>query len=130
MPYIDSSFYLNTYKGLNAQTPDELDRTILRSCEVIDLLTNYLFVTGGLDFSTYNAILKLQVQKATAALVEHYILNGGYDAVKQSGNITGSSLGAFSYSGSSDVVQEVPEAVFALLYPTGLLYTGIGGCIQ
>jgi hypothetical protein len=126
MPYIDSNFYLNVYKGLPFGAAADLDRLILRANDVMDLLTNYIFVTGGVDFNTYNSILKTQVQKATAALVEHYVRNGGYDAAKTSGVLASAGLGSFNFSlkgGTS--VEEVPADVLNLLYPTGLLYTGV-----
>ena len=123
MPYIDSDFYLDIYNGLDASSPDELNKNILRANDTIDLLTNYIFVTGGVDFNSYNSILKAQVQKATAALVEHYIINGGYDALKQSQSISGAGIGAFNVSTKD--VQEIPDTVFSLLYSTGLMYTGV-----
>lgn len=126
MPYIDSDFYWNVYKGISNTTQAELDRMILRANDVMDLLTNYIFVTGGVDFNTYNSILKLQVQKATAALVEHYVLNGGYDAIKTSGVLASAGLGSFNFSlKGGGGIEAVPQEVLNLLYPTGLLYTGV-----
>lgn len=127
--YIDSTYYTDTYKGEMSPDPNDLGRTIARAEDAIDILTNFKFKNGELDFETTHAFIKEQVKKATSALVEHYIINGGYNATRQT-DVSTVSIGTFSYgSGSNNKTsssQDIPELVFLLLHSTGLLYAGIG----
>lgn len=128
MPYIDQSYYLDTYIGADPNDARMLQKAINRAEEVINILTSYRVADtqdeeykGG--FSNLRPFIQEQVRKAVAAQTEHYILNGGYDALQQSAQQTSANIGGFSFNGEK--VPEVPEKVLALLSTTGLLHTEI-----
>lgn len=122
MPYIDQDYYLDQYKGKPITDPNELDRTILRASDAIDILTNY-----KINMETAHPFIVGQVKKATAALVEHYVLTGGYDESIQP-DLFNVSVGTFSYSiGNQEqgASTRIPDLVNNLLANTGLLYAGL-----
>lgn len=126
MPYIDAVYYLGDFKGVEEKTIDDLERTIVKASNTIDVLIGFKFSDGTMDWNTAHDFFKNQIKLATATLVEYYILNGGYDATKQS-NIASASVGSFSYTvkGSGEI-QEIPNDVYMILQGTGLMYNGIG----
>jgi hypothetical protein len=133
MPYIDKDYYLNTYFGSPTSDDQTLNKTISRASDMIDIITYQKLIdpTGTTNpFDNLIPFIQGQVKKATAALVEHYILNGGYDAIKQM-NISSASIGSFSFSMSGQNSSEkkgvkmVPDEIFDILGTTGLLHAGV-----
>lgn len=128
MPYITSEYYTTTYGGKPYTDQKELTRVIQRASDVIDSLTGYKLQTG-LGIELVHSFVKGNVEKATAALVEFYLLNGGYDSMMQT-NVPDASIGSFNYSmktnsGKQKENVDVPNNVISLLAATGLLYAGI-----
>ncbi|WP_353625728.1 hypothetical protein [Bacillus sp. JCM 19041] len=74
--------------------------------------------------------MKEQVMKATAAQVEFYELNGGYEIALTGDDATGVSIGKFSYGGgqraSGGENPAFSRNLLDYLAPTGLLYSGVG----
>jgi hypothetical protein len=126
MPYITIEYYLDEFIGTEVTDDRILQKAILRASEVIDVLTHYQManetMAGYKALEDRPAFIQSQVKKATAALAEHYILNGGYDATRQI-NVSSANIGGFSFSANE--INEVPETVLAYLSTTGLLYAGI-----
>lgn len=119
MPYIDQTYYLDDYMGKPITDTKELDRAILRASETVDLLTNYKIG----DIALQTSFISTQIKKATAALVEYYVISGGYDQTVSSGS-TDFSIGNFSYKEGS-VSKQVPNNVIEILSFTGLMYAGL-----
>lgn len=125
MPYIDVAYYVDVFKGSSNIPSQELEKAILRASEIIDVITNYALVntnTGESKIDSQNQFVQNQIKKATSVLVEHYILQGGYDATRQV-DVQSADIGDFRFSAKD--IEEVPENVFAYLKNTGLLYSGI-----
>jgi flagellar hook assembly protein FlgD len=126
MPYITSVYYNDTFKGKPASSPEELDRMILRASDVIDSLTFNRIAKGEVNLETGHPFVKAQVEKATAAMVEYYVISGGYDATIDTG-AQSLGLGSFNYSmkGTNGKAIDVPSNVVSYLVDSGLLYAGI-----
>jgi hypothetical protein len=126
MPYITIDYYTDDFIGTEVADTRIIQKAIQRASEVIDVLTHYQMANtsqkGYKAFSDQLPFIQSQVQKATAALAEHYIVNGGYDATRQL-NVSSANIGGFSFS--TNDIEEVPETVYAYLSVTGLLYAGI-----
>lgn len=123
MPYIDSDYYLNSYKGKPYSDPDELARAIERASDAIDMVTmNKLNIDESLI--TSHLFIEAQVKKATASIVEFYKVNGGYETTIES-NESQVKLGSFSYSTSKGESIQIPKIAINHLSQTGLLYAGI-----
>ncbi|MRG87001.1 head-tail connector protein [Salinibacillus xinjiangensis] len=122
MTYIDKAYYDGEYKGTPVGDVDEFARLEQRAGEVIDELTNYTI--ANYEFTQLATFVQEQVKKATAAQVEHYVLNGGYEAI-QGENLSNVRIGSFSYTEES-ASNEVSQKAYKLLAPTGLLYRGLG----
>ncbi|SEP56917.1 hypothetical protein SAMN05216232_0185 [Virgibacillus subterraneus] len=130
MPYIDKAYYDDTYKGTPVEDVAEFNRLAQRSSEVIDQLTSYTI--ANYEFTQLATFLQDQVKKAVCAQVEHYALNGGYDAVN-AGKLSSVSIGSFNYTEkeSKNNNSKISSDAVDFLTPTGLLYSGIGvanGC--
>ncbi|MFB4164801.1 hypothetical protein ACE1TI_13465 [Alteribacillus sp. JSM 102045] len=130
MGYIDPDYYKNDYKGAEITDTVELERFIERASDVIDQATNFVIVNQ--DFKSLAQFLQNQVKKATAAQVEFYVMQGGYEDVNAGTQAAGNvSIGAFSYGGSageenaSKQELRISPATLEHLKPTGLLYQGL-----
>ncbi|MET3504945.1 hypothetical protein [Halalkalibacter oceani] len=125
MPYITVDYYKNDYEGVPVEDAD-LPRFIKRASEVVDQVTNYAIN----DFERLAPFVQLQVKKATAAQVEFFQLNGGTSISITGDDVTGVSIGKFSYGGgvrsSGEADQTIAANLIDYLAPTGLLYSGIG----
>jgi hypothetical protein len=126
MPYITREYYDNTFKGKPASSPEELDRLILRASDVVDSLTFNRIARGEVDLETAHPFTKAQVEKATAAMVEYYLISGGYESTIDTG-AQSVGLGSFNYSmkGTNGKSIDVPNNVVNYLVDSGLLYAGI-----
>jgi hypothetical protein len=121
MAYIDKTYYDSEYKGTPISDEDEFNKTAERASDVIDQLTSYTI--ANYDFERLATFLQTQVKKATAAQVEYFLLNGGYEATQQS-ELTSVNIGAFSYQEGNNQITN--DTVIGHLTPTGLLYRGLG----
>ena len=86
---------------------------------------------GGQEFEQLAQFLQDQVKKATAAQVEFYVMQGGYEDVNAGTQPQGSvNIGSFSYSaggnGSNKQTNRISPATLEHLKPTGMLYQGLG----
>lgn len=103
----------------------------MRAEEIVDVLTHYCMqddrLKDYLAFSSQPTFVQNQIQKAVATLVEHWIIMGGYDAVKQDDGLMEGYIGEFRFTQDAKGrgVEDIPETVFALLSTTGLLHTEI-----
>lgn len=71
MPYADSTYYLNTYLGVDPNNSTALNRALARASDDVDLATQFSIVEA--DLSATNLTL---VKKATCAQAEFYVMNG------------------------------------------------------
>ena len=119
MAYIDSTYYLETYHGVDAGS--DFDRLAERASDDIDMATQYRIVIADLA----PALLGM-VKKAVCAQVEFYIENG--DTYNESGSGS-ESIGKFSHSASS---RPAPASLCMrarqYLEQTGLTYRGAVVC--
>lgn len=127
MSYITSVYYNNEYEGVSIGDSNELTRLIKRSSEIIDLLTGYKVKKSKNGIEDFHHFVQDQIKLATSIMTEHYILNGGYEAVESSNNLSNVSVGSFSYTlnASNGKKVDVPEKAIIVLSSTGLLYAGI-----
>lgn len=125
MPYIDFDYYTNTYQG-SPVDEDAFPRLAQRASEVIDSVTQYRIR----DIDKLPPFFQKQVKNATAAQVEFYQVNGGYEALIEQ-DFSNVRIGNFNYGGngsgggSSISADDCSKKVFDFLEPTGLLYRGV-----
>lgn len=126
MPYIDTTYYKETYKGRTFNIENkELEINIRRASDTIDILTGFKLKDGSIDIEKVHSFIRENVKKATAALTEHYILNGGYDSLADT-SMSSVNIGGFSYKMSTGENETMaPHNVVSFLSTTGLLYAGI-----
>lgn len=128
MPYIDSNYYLKIYKGRNdyngkyTSESDILYQSIERASDKIDFLIGFK-IKSQADQDALHPFQLEQLKKATAALTEYYIINGGQTAIESDSDLESVSIGEFSLSKSAK--NKIPNIVFEHLSHTGLLYSGI-----
>lgn len=127
MGYITPEYYIDTYKGIDAG--DELEKYIERASDLIDQAINYKID----DVETIHPFIKKQVEKATAAQVEFYVLQGGDVEVNAGDDMSTVGIGSFNYSVGHDGrggrvnpdTKRISPSALAYLRPTGLLYAGL-----
>lgn len=124
MPYIDFDYYTNTYLG-SPVDEDSFPRLAQRASEVVDSVTQYRIK----DIDKLPTFVQDQVKKATAAQVEFYQVNGGYESLIEE-DFSNVRLGNFNYGGNSTAPSpkqsdDCSRKVFDFLEPTGLLYRGV-----
>ena len=129
MPYATEEDYQDVYLGTMPNDIRVLSKALLRASEIIDILTNYKLVDTVEDgygaFTSLRPFVQNQVMKANCALAEHYIILGGYDALKQEDGLTESYIGDFRITKNASSIEDIPETVISMLSTTGLLYAGI-----
>lgn len=133
MPYIDATYYTDTYMGEPASSTEELNKYIARASDLIDQVTSYRIPCVGFD--NLSSFLQDLIKKATAAQVEYYVLNGGSAELDAgfgaSGDYNSVTVGAFSYSKGSSAgstnrdIDRVSPATLDYLRYTGFIYQGI-----
>lgn len=120
MGYITPDYYVSEYKG--AKPPEgELEKYIERASDVIDQATNY--VLSGREFERFAQFIQDQAKKATAAQVEHFVVNG---LNANTGDLSQVSAGNFSYTVKDEAEKRISPEALEYLRPTGLLYRGVG----
>jgi hypothetical protein len=128
MPYIDATYYNETYKGKTAAA-ETLAVFLERATDIIDQMTHYQIVQAAGGLSSFSPFIQDQVKKATAAQTEFLIMSGSA-AANQGIEPVNVSIGSFSYSGAGATQQgsssgRTTPAVIEYLKPTGLLYAGV-----
>ena len=126
--YIDSTYYNDTYMGKPPTPSMDISRLIMRASEVIDKLTAFRIAKGEVILAEAHPFVQESVKKATAAMVEYYVINGGYERDIEVDQESSVNIGSFSYSVSDKEGKKgmaVPNQVMEYLTHTGLLYTGI-----
>lgn len=123
MLYIDKLYYDNEYKGTPLTDSTEFSRLEKRASEVIDMVTKHTI--ANYEFTQLATFIQEQVKMATAAQVEYYVLNGGYEDVNGL-NLQSVRLGNFSMNQQEIENKQVSSTAIEYLKPTGLLYSGIG----
>lgn len=128
MPYIDSTYYLEEFKGKPLKTPSDIDRLIKRASDRIQGLINNKITPENIEdaFPLHKRLLK----QATAELVEHYEKNEIFTTKKDSG-LKSVSVGSFNYTVDKESIagqsseSDIPFTVLDTLSQTGLLYAGL-----
>lgn len=131
MPYIDETYYNETYKGKTAAA-ETLAVFLDRASDVIDQVTGYKIPNAG-GIENYSDFIQAQVKKATAAQAEFLILSGDSSAANTgtaAAGLQSVNIGSFSYNKSAAPLSgasggRTSPAVIEYLKPTGLLYTGV-----
>lgn len=129
MGYIDKTYYDSEYIGEPVDDAD-FPRYLARAEEVVDSITRYKVAQK--ELSTFNDFTQRQFQKAVAAQVEYYALEGidianagitsyGFTVGKVSINGGNSASGKGNLGKTTTVCPKVCE----LLEHTGLLYRGV-----
>ncbi|MBM7585845.1 hypothetical protein JOC86_002387 [Bacillus pakistanensis] len=128
MPYIDKTYYDETYGGVPIADVDAFSRLSKKASDIIDQITNYSLT--GVEFTQLAQFLQDQVKKATSAQVEYMVSMGG-DTATHGGGYASVGVGNFSYSEGDSTSklnreqQRTSPAVIEYLKPTGLLYRGV-----
>lgn len=124
MPYVDFTYYRDTFRGIVTDEATFLDLEV-RASEIIDSITMYSVAQTSL--SNYATFIQEQFKKAVCAEIDYIDSNGGVNNIDDESN--GSvSLGKFSYSNGStsgSVASKIPHRVTQYLALTGLMYRGI-----
>lgn len=128
MPYVDETYYHNSYHG---DVIDAVDFPALemRAAGIVEEMTRYRLTP--MTMLALPEAVQTRVKDAVCAQIEYLDANGGADMDNGVG-LQNAGLGKFSYSraaGASGSTEQSTYAPRALryLYPTGLLYRG-GGC--
>lgn len=129
MPYVDKTFYTDTYKGESVSDAD-FPSLLQRAEEIIEEMTMY-----GLTLPTFNAMSEEhqeRVKRAICAQIEYLDANGGAD-MDNGADLQSAGLGKFNYSKASGSDGSTKQSVYSpraqrILVPTGLLYRG-GRCL-
>ncbi|MFC0271124.1 hypothetical protein ACFFIX_06620 [Metabacillus herbersteinensis] len=121
MPYIDYTYYTNTFKGTSL-TQEQFDRLVVRASDLVDMITSY--VLHGVEFTQLAQLIQDNVKKATAAQIEYMDSLGG-ELTIHGGSPSSVSIGNFNYQDSGEGQQVISPIVINYLRPTGLLYKGV-----
>jgi hypothetical protein len=126
MPYIDYTYYVDTFKGTSISS-EQFDLLVERASDLIDQITSYNL--QGVDLTQQHQLIQNNVKKATAAQVEYMVTQGGELSI-HGGSPASVSIGKFSYQASSEQQPIISPAALNYLRPTGLLYRGVSvnGC--
>lgn len=119
---VDSTYYLETYLGVDPITAGVLERILLRASDDIALACP----AGVPPESALGPVVADQVRRAVCAQAEFYVLNGDtYNEAETAGQ---EQIG--SWSKSVGLTQRRPAGSLApravqYLEPTGLMYRGV-----
>lgn len=128
MPYVDLTYYLDTYGGdwpSNLSTED-FNKIEPRAASVIDSLTNLNIQTYG--FESLHPLIQDSVKKAVCAQIEFMIKNG--TDVLHGAQLSSVGIGDFNYQVSSasnngTSFPGISPEVILHLSSSGLLYAGV-----
>lgn len=129
MPYVDISYYIDTYKGEPVDNAD-FPSLCMRAEELIEEMTMYRI--SPITVLAMPETVQERVKMAVCAQIEYLDANGGSD-MDNGADLQSAGLGKFNYTKSSGVNGSTEQSMYAprairLLAPTGLLYRG-GGAI-
>lgn len=129
MPYVDSKYYLDTFKGEPVDDAD-FPSLCMRAEEIIEEMTMYR-VTPVTILAMPEGVQE-RVKMAVCAQIEYLDANGGAD-MDNGADLQSAGLGKFNYAKSAGANGSTEQSMYAprairLLAPTGLLYKG-GGVI-
>lgn len=127
MPYIDSEYYLNVYKGKPTSDTQLLEQSIQRASDKVDMMIGFK-IKSQQDLDKLHEFQLKQLKLATAALTEYYIINGGQLIVENESGLSSASIGDFSFSEGdkgATTTKRIPSNVMEYLSYTGLLYSGV-----
>ena len=123
--YIDGAYYRNEFKG---EPVDDADFPALcqRAGEIVEELTLYRLTETS--FKAMSADMQKRVKDAICAQIEYLDANGGAD-MDMGSDISGATLGKFSYSGNASSNEGASCSIYSpraerILWPTGLTYRG------
>lgn len=125
MPYVDETYYNDTFHGEPVDSAD-FPSLCLRAEGIVEEMTMY-----RLTPMSYLAIpkdMQERVKKAVCAQIEYLSANGGSD-MDNGADLQSAALGKFNYTRSGNGNGQALYAPRAqrILFPTGLLYRG-GDC--
>lgn len=128
MPYVDETYYHNSYRGEVIDVED-FPALEMRAAGIVEEMTRYRLTP--MTMLALPEAVQVRVKDAVCAQIEYLDANGGADMDNGVG-LQSAGLGKFNYtraSGSGGSAEQSSYAPRALryLYPTGLLYRG-GGC--
>lgn len=123
--YVDANYYTEDYDGVAISDAAFLSKLIKRAERDINVLTQYRIT----DFNTLTTFQQDRVKEAVCAQVEFLAENGELSStVSDSGGSV--SIGSYSESsgssGSNSNKLLIADSVKGYLWPTGLLYGGVG----
>lgn len=121
--YVDADYYNNDYVGVAISDADFLTKLIKRAERDINVLTQYRIT----DFDKLTTFQQERVKEAVCAQIEFLAENGELSStVSDSGGSV--SIGSYSESSGSSGSNKllIADNVKNFLYPTGLLYGGVG----
>ena len=123
--YVDANYYTEDYDGVAISDAAFLSKLIKRAERDINVLTQYRIT----DFDKLTTFQQERVKEAVCAQVEYLAENGELSStVSDSGGSV--SIGSYSESsgssGSNSNKLLIADNVKNFLYPTGLLYGGVG----
>lgn len=123
--YVDADYYNNDYVGVAISDADFLTKLIKRAERDVNVLTQYRIT----DFDKLTTFQQERVKEAVCAQVEFLAENGELSStVSDSGGSV--SIGSYSESngssGSNSNKLLIADSVKGYLWPTGLLYGGVG----
>lgn len=124
MPYVDYTYYNETYKGKSV-TAEDFPALELRASEIIDDITMYRVAQSSLG--SYSELIQTQFKKAVCAQIDYIDSMGGIDVLDEA-PMQSAGIGKFNYSGgnsSTGSKDNTSPRVTSLLFPTGLLYRGL-----
>lgn len=129
MPYIDETYYNDTYKGTTVDDPAELTRYLETASIVIDNITHYALIDDP-TMATFADWIAERVRKATAAQVDAFARAGGIDALTESSNadpqtVTVGRVAITKSPISASVVSSIAPLAYEYLRPTGMLFSGV-----
>lgn len=126
--YVEMDYYANEFKGEPVADAD-FPSLCQRAGEIIEELTLYRLTEKGFPLMPEDT--QKRVKDAVCAQIEYLDANGGAE-MDMGSDMSGATLGKFSYSGATSGNGSTTQSIFSpraerILWPTGLTYRG-GGC--
>lgn len=128
MPYVDETYYHNSYCGevINVEDFPALE---MRAAGIVEEITRYRLTP--LTMLAMSEAVQIRVKDAVCAQIEYLDANGGAD-VDNGAGLQSAGLGKFNYARAAGASGSTEQSIYApralrYLYLTGLLYRG-GGC--
>lgn len=125
--YVEMDYYTSKFKGEPVADAD-FPSLCQRAGEIIEELTLYRLTEKGFLFMPEDT--QKRVRDAICAQIEYLDANGGAE-MDMGNDMSGASLGKFSYSGATSGNGSTTQSIFSpraerILWPTGLTYRGGG----